>query len=157
MATREDQRAGLQRSIEEFAATVRALDDGQFLRESGGRTPRDIVAHLIGWNYHAIDAKDCIERGELPPSLIDPGSDFSRVNGESMVRFDARDRDTLLAQLRDSATAYDAMLATLPEAEWDDNHGLKLGEWAVTNGSFVAIMVGEFAHHGRELADWPAS
>ena len=49
------------------------------------------------------------------------------------------------------------MLAALPEAERADNHGVMLGDWAVTNESFVAIMIGEFAHYGRELVSWPAS
>lgn len=156
MATPEERRAALQASIEQFVVSVEALPEGLFLQAVGGRTPRDIVAHLIGWNYHAIEASGFILRGEMPPSLIDPGPDFSRVNGESMVRYAARDRAELLRQLRDSAAAYDAMLRGLPDAEWDDNHGVARGDWAVTNGSFVAIMIEEFEHHRREIASWPA-
>ena len=156
MATPAERRAALQTSIEQFVAGVEALPEEQFLQEAGGRTPRDIVAHLIGWNYYAIEASEPIGRGEVPPSLIDPGPDFSRVNGESMVRYAARDRGELLGQLRESAAAYDAMLRGLPDAEWDDNHGVVRGDWSVTNGSFVEIMIGEFDHHRQEVASWPA-
>lgn len=156
MASPEERRAGLLASIDQFVTAVEALPEGQFLHEVDGRTPRDIVAHLIGWNYHAIEASRFIARGEMPPSLVEPGPDFSRVNGESMVRYAARDRAELLGQLRESAAAYDAMLRGLPEAEWDDNHGVTRGDWAVTNGSFVGIMIGEFDHHRQEIATWPA-
>jgi len=155
MAPTEEQRANLQDRIARFAATVEGLPDGQFLHEVGGRTPRDIVAHLIGWNYHAIEASDFIRRGELPPSLLDTGPDFSAVNGVSMARFASRDKAELLGQLRASAVAHDAMIAALPEAEWGDNHGVALGDWAVTSGSFVGIMIGEYEHHQQEIADWP--
>jgi hypothetical protein len=132
------------------------LLDEQFLHTVGDRTPRDIVAHLIGWNYHAIEASDFVRRGEMPPSLIDPGPDFSRVNGESIARFASQDKGALLGQLRESGVAYDAMLRDLPAAEWEDNHGVVLGKWAVTNDAFVEIMIGEFDHHRQEIETWPA-
>ena len=155
MAGREEQRAAWRASVERFIAAVEPLPEGLFLHEAGGRTPRDIVAHLIGWHGYAIEAREYIRRGELPPSLIDPGPDWSNVNGASMARFASRDRAELLGQLRASAEEYDAMLRDLPDAEWDDNHGVQRGNWAVTNGSFVGIMTGEFDTHRQEIASWP--
>jgi hypothetical protein len=157
MALPDERRAALQESLARFVRAVEGLPGEQFLRTAGDRTPRDIVAHLIGWNYHAIDASDYIRRGEMPPSLIDPGPDFSRVNGESVARFPSEDKGTLLGQLRESGVAYDAMLRDLPAAEWTDNHGVVRGNWAVTNDSFVEIMIGEFDHHRREIESWPTA
>lgn len=156
MVATVERRSELQAGIERFIGIVEGLPLERFLHAVDGRTPRDIVAHLIGWNYHAIEASDSIRRGAVPPSLVDPGPNFSRVNGISMARFATRDRAALLGQLRESAAAYDAMLAALPAAEWDDNHGVVLGDWAVTNDSFVGVMLHEFAHHGEEIAAWPA-
>ena len=156
MATTEEQRASLQANIARFAATVEALPDERYLHMVGGRTPRDIVAHLIGWNHHAIEASAFIQCGEMPPSLIDPGPDFSAVNAASMARFASRDKGELLGQLRASTVAYGALLENLPEEEWGDNHGVTLGDWAVTIGSFLGIMIGEFEHHRQEIASWPS-
>jgi hypothetical protein len=157
MVTPDERRAALQASLDRFTRVVEGLPDEQFLSVAADRTPRDIVAHLIGWNYHAIDASDFIRRGEMPPSLIDPGPDFSRVNGESIARFPSEDKGTLLGQLRESAVVYDAMLRDLPAAEWGDNHGVVRGNWSVTNDSFVEIMIGEFDHHRQELESWPTA
>jgi hypothetical protein len=157
MADRDAQQAAWRASVERFVAAVERLPEGAFLHESGGRTPRDIVAHLIGWHYYAIEASEFIRRGELPPSLVDPGPDWCNVNAASMARFDSRDRAGLLGQLRASAEEYGAMLRTLPDAEWDENHGVQRGNWAVTNGSFVGIMTGEFDTHRQEIETWPTS
>jgi hypothetical protein len=156
MASTEERRAALQESLDRFVRVVEGLPEEQFLHTVDGRTPRDIVAHLIGWNYYAIEASDFIRRGEVPPSLIDPGPDFSRANGESMARFPSMDKGTLLGQLRESGINYDTMLRDLPAAEWDDNHGVVRGKWEVTNDSFVGIMIGEFDHHRQEIESWPA-
>jgi hypothetical protein len=156
MASSDERRAALQESFDQFVRVVEGLPEERFLHTVGDRTPRDVAAHLIGWNYHAIEASDFIRRGEMPPSLIDPGQDFSRVNGASITRFPSRDKGTLLGQLRESAVAYDTMLRDLPAAEWGDNHGVVRGNWEVTNDSFVGIMIGEFDHHRQELEAWPA-
>ena len=156
MDAHNERRAALRLAIERFAAKVEALPAERFLHEVAGRTPRDIVAHLIGWNSYAVEASDFIRRGQVPPSLVDPGPNFSRVNGISMARFASRDLAELVGQLRESAVAYDAMLAALPDAEWADNHGVALGTWAVTNDSFVGVMIHEFEHHGLEIDAWPA-
>lgn len=156
MVSPEERRAALRESLDRFVGVVEGLPDERFLHVDGGRTPRDITAHLIGWNYYAIEASEFIGRGEVPPSLVDPGPDFSRVNGESMARFPSRDKGELLGQLRESGVAYDAMLRDLPAAEWGDNHGVVRGKWQVTNDSFVEIMIGEFDHHRQEIESWPA-
>jgi hypothetical protein len=155
MASAEERRAALRESIERFVKVVEGLPEERFLHVVDGRTPRDIAAHLIGWNYLAAEASGFLRRGELPPSLVEPGPDFSRVNGESMARFASRDKGTLLGQLRESGIAYDRMLRDLPAAEWDANRGVMFGNWAVTNGDFVGVMLGEFEHHRREIESWP--
>lgn len=157
MTSPSERRTALQESLDRFVRAVEGLSEEQFLHRAVDRTPRDIVAHLIGWNYHAIDASDYIRRGEMPPSLIDPGPDFSRVNGESIARFPSEDKGTLLGQLRESAIVYDTMLRDLPAAEWTDNHGVVRGNWSVTNDSFVEIMIGEFDHHRQEVEGWPSA
>ena len=156
MASPEERRAALRESLDRFVRAVEWVSEEQFLHVVDGRTPRDIVAHLIGWNNHAIEASEYIGRGEMPPSLVDPGPDFSRVNGESMARFPSREKGTLLGQLRESGVAYDAMLRALPAVEWGDNHGVVRGKWEVTNDSFVGIMIEEFDHHRQEIESWPA-
>jgi hypothetical protein len=155
MPTPSERRQELAASIARFAEAVEQQPDELFLHPVDGRTPRDIVAHLIGWNRNAVAASADIRRGQLPACLADPGPDFSKTNADSMTRYNGRDKGELLAELRASAAEYDAMLRALPEEEWDDNHGVVRGRWPVSNGNLVAALVHDFDTHREEIVSWP--
>ncbi|HEY8599321.1 MAG TPA: maleylpyruvate isomerase N-terminal domain-containing protein [Thermomicrobiales bacterium] len=154
--TREAQRTALATAIARFAEAVERQPDELFLLSVADRTPRDIVAHLIGWNRAAVVASGELRHGQLPACLTDPGPNFSRINALAMAQYASRDKGALLDQLRASAADYDAMLRDLPEAEWDEHHGIVLGDWPVSNGNLVAALIHDFTHHRGEIECWPA-
>ena len=78
--TIEDQIGGLDRSVKAFSQCVASLDEQRFLQKLNGWTPRDIVAHLVGWNRYVVKGGRQILRGELPFYDIDPGDNYSKVN-----------------------------------------------------------------------------
>lgn len=156
METRAAQHAALMTAIAQFAEAVERQPDELFLLAVDGRTPRDIVAHLIGWNRAAVTASGEIRRGQLPTCLTDTGPNFSRINALTMAEYPSRDKAELLAQLRNSAADYDTMLRELPAAEWADNHGIILGDWPVSNGNLVDALIHDFTHHRGEIDAWPA-
>jgi hypothetical protein len=78
--TVEDQIDQFEHCVEAFVASVTALDESLFRRDVNGWTPRDIVAHLIGWNRYKVLGAKQIMRGELPFYDVDPGPDYSKVN-----------------------------------------------------------------------------
>ncbi len=45
----QERRARLREAVARFAESVERLPEEMFLREMDGRSPRDIVAHLIAW------------------------------------------------------------------------------------------------------------
>lgn len=153
---RQVQRAALATAIARFAEAVERQPDELFLQAVDDRTPRDIVAHLIGWNRAAVTASGELRRGQLPACLTDPGPNFSRINALTMAEYASRDKAELLDQLRASAADYDAMLRDLPADEWADNHGIVLGDWPVSNGNLVAALLHDFTHHRGEIECWPA-
>ncbi len=154
--TRQAQRAALATAIVTFAEAVERQPAELFLSAVDGRTPRDIVAHLIGWNRAAVTASAELRRGQLPACLTDPGPNFSRINALAMAEYPSRDKAELLDQLRASAADYDMMLRDLPAAEWDDSHGIVLGDWPVSNGNLAAALIHDFTHHRGEMECWPA-
>jgi hypothetical protein len=149
-------RAELAAAIARFIEAVERQPDAAFLQARDGRTPRDIVAHLIGWNWGAVAMRDELRRGESPACLTDPGPNFSRVNGLSMAKYPSRNKAELLGQLRESAAAYDAMLGELPDAEWHAERGFALGDWPITNANLAAALVHDFSEHRAEIEGWTA-
>ena len=60
--TIHEQRAALAKAIATFAEAVERQLDELFFQAVDGRTPRDIVAHLIGWNCAAVTASGELRR-----------------------------------------------------------------------------------------------
>lgn len=147
--------AALHASVERLADAVAALPEPLFLRETDGRSPRDIVAHLIGWNHYTIEGYEQQRRGELPAYLVDPGEDFSTVNAAAMRRYASRDRGELLGQLRDSLAALEAFLGALSPAEWADDYGVGYNGRPLTLARLVGTLGGDYDHHREEIATWP--
>ena len=150
----EARRARLSEAVARFVESVERLPEEAFLREVDGRSPRDIVAHLIGWNRYTVEAREELRRGELPACLADTGEDFAKVNARSMERYASRDRGELLAELRASAEELDRLLASLPPEELDDNHGVTWHGRPVTVGWLASAVRHDFEEHRRELEAW---
>ncbi len=152
-----ERRARLREAVGRFVESVEGLPEEAFLREVAGRSPRDIVAHLIGWNRYTVEAHDELRRGELPACLTDTGEDFSKVNARSMQRYASRDRRELLAELRASAEELDRLLASLPPEEHDDNHGVTWRGRPVTVGWLTDAVRYDFDEHRQEIENWDAT
>jgi hypothetical protein len=159
--TVEDQIDQLEHCVRAFAASVAALDERLFLTKVNGWTPRDIVAHLIGWNRHIVQGAKQILCGELPFYDVDPGPDYSKVNAALVRECGDTDCSVLLERLGESAGELIAFLRTLAPADWDRDFGVRhkgemltVGSTAddvVTVKSTVDDLVADYNHHRGQL------
>ena len=153
--------------VEAFASSVAALDERLFLRKVNGWTPRDIVAHLIGWNRHIVRGAKQILCGELPFYDVDPGPNYSKVNAALVRACGDTDRSMLLEMLADSAGELTAFLRALAPGEWDRDFGVRhKGEELTVNStaddlvtvkSTVDELIADYDHHRRQLEELRAS
>lgn len=93
--TIESQIKRLSLSIENFSHYVASLKEELFLKKLYEWSPRDIVAHLIGWNRYIIKGSKQIKRRELPFYDINPGEDYSRINAELVHTYSSRNKQEL--------------------------------------------------------------
>ncbi|HEX6110213.1 MAG TPA: hypothetical protein VFZ02_12445 [Ktedonobacteraceae bacterium] len=82
--TREEDLQVLQSAFETFTACVALLSAPLFLRQVTEWAPRDVVAHLIGWNHYTRTGCEQIRQGTLPFYFADAGDDFCHVNANSV-------------------------------------------------------------------------
>ena len=165
--TIEDQIAELGRKVDEFSMSVAALDEDLFLSKLNGWTPRDIVAHLVGWNSYIVLGAKQIVRGELPFYDIDPGLNYSTVNATLVREYDDTDRTVLLERLNESARELMAFLRTITPDVWKRDFGVRhqgenlsvLGSAGdvVTIKSTVDELVADYDHHRKQLEDFHSS
>ncbi len=173
----------LDRAVEALARSVNALDEPLFLADlgrleaiarsataskqggagpkssaegggsSGRWSPRDIVAHLVGWNRHVIEGSRQILRGELPFYDLDPGEDYSKVNAALVREIATADRSRLLAELRASARELSRFLQALDPDEWRRDHGVRHAGSVVTVETTVDELIEDYFHHRRQIED----
>jgi len=141
-------------AVEQFSRCVASLSSEQLLAPLGKWTPRDIVAHLIGWNRYVVRGSRQLQRGELPFYDVDPGEDFSKVNATLVQEYAATGRRELLAELRESADELCAFLVGLDESEWERDFGVRSGDQVLTIGGTVDELIRDYPHHREQIETW---
>lgn len=63
-----------------FIETMRSLSAENFLASLGDWTPRDITAHLIGWNRITLAGCSELREGVEPFYFYDGTNDYRKVN-----------------------------------------------------------------------------
>ncbi len=153
----EDQIDLINQSAGEFADCVKSLSGEAFLQKIDQWSPRDILAHLIGWNLFTIKGSEQIRNGEIPFYFDDPGKDFSKINAILLQRHPSRDRQTLLDELQSSTQELIRYLLSLDPEDWDRDFGVRFEGWTVTIQNSVDALVQDYGNHREQINAWVES
>lgn len=143
--------------VADFARCVHSLDEELFLETLGRWSPRDIVAHLIGWNRYIIEGIKQIKKGELPFYDINPGENYSNVNAVLVREYASRDRQDLLDELEASARDLMQFLQSLDPDEWDRDYGVRHRGSNITIQNTVEEFIADYVHHKKQIVEWAKS
>jgi hypothetical protein len=152
--TIETQIANLGAGVEEFARCVDSLNEELFLEKGKRWSPRDIVAHLIGWNRYVIEGSKQLKRRELPFYDIDPGESYSNVNAVLVRDYSSTDKRELLDELHASAGELARFLESLNPGEWDRDYGVRHKGETLTIQGTVDELIRDYAHHRVQIEEW---
>ena len=150
----EQQISKLGQAVELLSAAIVGLSEKAFLSKLNGWSPRDIVAHLIGWNRHVIRGSEQIQRGDLPFYDIDPGEDYSKVNEALVLQYDSTDRQALLEELRASARELRGFLESLDREVWSRDFGVRHGGTRVTIRDTIDELIEDYIHHSLQVENF---
>jgi hypothetical protein len=92
----------LDQAVSKFKTCIQDLPESKFLQPINGWTPRDVLAHLIGWNRLYITGLREIKNGEQPSYFSDDENDYRNVNAKSLELYTKTDQGLLLDELEDS-------------------------------------------------------
>jgi hypothetical protein len=112
---------------------------------------KDLLAHLIGWDYTNIDAVRDIVAGRLPSfyERYDPG--WSTYNASLVRRHRTDDWDALLAALDRSQDSVGAILRCLPESEFERPRRLPGRARPLTIAGLVKSAITDEDEHRRQI------
>ncbi len=155
--TIEKQIDNLDEGVLAVRVAVEKLSSDAFLGALGNWTPRDVVAHLVGWHrYTARGARQLLE-GELPFYEIEPGEDYSRANARLVAEYPSEDRVELLAELEKAAGEMAAFLRSLSEAQWRGGSGVLVEAEEMTIRQNVDWLIEDHHHHSEQIQDLATS
>jgi len=150
----ETQIAKFDQSIEDFVLCVASLNEEFFLKRSDHWSPRDVVAHLIGWNRYTIEGSNQIRRGELPFYEIDPGEDCCKVNAVLILEYSSTDRQKMLDELQVSYHELKRFIQSLDSSEWSRDYGVRLKGAIITIQNTVDELIEDYDIHTERIKEW---
>ena len=145
----------LTRTYDEFVLCVLSLTEAQFLSPMNGWSPRDVVAHLIGWNRLMIEASLSILAGEPPAYYADAPNDYSNINAAFVAKHSSRSRANLLRELESSMVEFKTYIASLPPTELSADHSVThYSGRSATISAIINSLTSDYQHHTRQISDW---
>jgi len=152
--SRAQQLADLDEAYGLFVDCVRGLSREGFLGSLGEWSPRDIVAHFIGWNRITLVGSAQIREGVLPFYFHDGSNDYREVNAGFLSRFPSSDAEGLLAEMAETKEALVCYLKTVPEEEWGQDSGvIHYRGGPATTARCVDSLIRDYRKHREEIVE----
>ncbi len=145
----------LKKANQNFIGVILLLADELFLTSMDGRAPRDVLAHLIGWNHLMIEASSSILAGQAPDYYVDTPNDYSTINAGFTVKYSSNSKQELLSELRSTLANFEAFILALPEEEMLADHGVRHYSGSPTTVSKInASLAGDYESHPNQITEW---
>ena len=89
---------------------------------------KDLIAHLIGWDFANLAAAQAIQAGKLPEFYAHYDEDWETFNAESVAKYKRDDFEELSALARDSLGQFIAYLESIPPEHIEKDFGVRSGK-----------------------------
>ncbi len=117
--------------------------------------PRDVVAHLVGWNDLMIEASRSLLVGKSPAYYTDTRNDYRNINYGFTSKYSSRLRHDLLADLRASLARFEAFVSALSQDDLTAHHGVRhySGDPATVT-RIISSLAGDYRTHTAQIREW---
>lgn len=143
--------SNLAKAVISYKECIQDLPETSFLEPINEWSPRDITAHLIGWNRHMITGCRQIRMGILPDYFSDDANDYKNINHESVALYDTQDRDLLLADLENSYLSLENFLQFMDPDDWTKDFGVRFGDNTITILNEIEDLIQDYDEHRQEI------
>jgi hypothetical protein len=142
----------LKNSYQDFVELILPLSNELFLSSMDGWSPRDVVAHLIGWNRLMIEASSSILAGKVPAYYADTSNDYSTINAGFTTKYLSHSKQELLSELKSSLESFEAFILDLPDNEMMADHGVRhYSGIPATVSKIINSLAGDYQSHTRQI------
>ncbi|MGB3905232.1 MAG: maleylpyruvate isomerase N-terminal domain-containing protein [Anaerolineae bacterium] len=115
---------------------------------------RDLLAHLVGWDYTNIDAVRAILSDELPEFYAHHDRGWKTYNACLVEQHMKDDYVELLSSVENSHRQLIEFLATVPADEFDKDRGLRFKRYKVTIARLIEAEADDEKEHHIQIKEF---
>ena len=118
---------------------------------------KEMLAHLVGWDYTNIEATKSILVGELAEFYSHHDRDWASYNALLVERHKTEDYAELLHSVEASHRALVDLLATVPADEFEKERGVRYKRYKVTIARLLQAETEDEEEHYRQIKEFLGS
>jgi hypothetical protein len=115
---------------------------------------KELLAHLVGWDYTNLQAAQEILEGRMPSFYAHRDRGWKSYNESLVARYRREDYAELLASVAGSHRELIAYLRTVPAKEFDRDRGLRAGRYKVTIARLLRVETDDEKKHCAQIREF---
>ncbi len=115
---------------------------------------KDLLAHLVGWDFTNLEAAKALLTGELPEFYSYRDRDWKTYNARLVAKYKRDDFAELLASVEDSLQKLVAFLETVPAEEFDKDRGVRYRRYKVTIARLLQADTRDVKTHYQQIEEF---
>jgi hypothetical protein len=118
---------------------------------------KDLLAHLVGWDYTNIEAAKEIQEGKLPSFYDQYDRGWRSYNAKLVKEYRREDFGELVSSVEESHRELVEYLRGVPAEEFDKDRGIRAGRWKVTIARLLEVEAKDEWEHCRQIKEFGTS
>ena len=136
------------KTLDRMSSLSPAQQDEVFL---GTWSMKDLLAHLVGWDYANIEAVDAVLAGRLPDFYSYHDRDWRTFNARLVAEYGKDDFEDLIASAQESHRQLVRLLETVPAEEFDADKDVRFKGYKVTIARLIQGEIDDEKTHYSQI------
>ena len=115
---------------------------------------KDLLAHLVGWDFANLEAAQAILAGQIPGFYAHYDRDWRTYNARLVAEYKREDFADLLASVEDSHQKLIGFLETIPAEEFDRDRGVRFKGYKVTIARLLQAEIDDEKTHHTQVDEF---
>ncbi len=118
---------------------------------------KDLLAHLVGWDFTNLEAAKALLAGQLPEFYSYHDRDWKTYNARLVAEYKRDDFAELLSSVEHSLQQLVAFLETVPAEEFDKDRGVRYKHYKVTIARLLQAETKDEKTHHKQIEEFGKS
>ena len=115
---------------------------------------KDLLAHLVGWDFTNLEAAKEILAGKTPKFYSYHDRDWKTYNARLVTEYKRDDFADLLSAVEDSHQTLIDFLKTIPPQEFDKDRGVRFKGYKVTIAGLLQVEIDDEKTHHTQIEEF---